>query len=429
MPQKTERLHALDALRAIMMLLGVVLHTALTYNVTDHGGAWSLKDPLTTHVATDFLVLLIHSFRMPVFFWIAGFFGALLFYERGLHRMVRNRINRILFPFLVFLLLLKPIQNFVVGYSQRSMQGGENLLAPLLARLTKLDAYLPEYTFHLWFLYYLFLFTAGSVGLALLLRRLPGLTSSITVGFRWLLGRPVTRLLVLATGTAILLGLLGTSMVDASTSLVPEGKTFVYFGSFYLAGWVLYRTKDRLPDLKNYAWAQTGLGLGLIALHGVLIQYTDLGMEPGDTSLASLVLAAATVWLFVFGITGLFLRYAAGYSPAMRYVSDASYWVYLLHLPITMLLPGLIWTWPLPALAKFTLVVVITTGICFVTYHYFVRNTGIGSFLNGRRYPGGYRALILPPAPAAAPPHHDPTTATTEESAANPTPPRSPASN
>jgi len=70
----------------------------------------------------------------------------------------------------------------------------------------------------------------------------------------------------------------------------------------------------------------------------------------------------------------------------MRYISDSSYWVYLLHLSLTAILPGLIADWSLPATIKFILVMTISGVICFVTYHYFVRSTFIGIFLNGRRY-------------------------------------------
>jgi peptidoglycan/LPS O-acetylase OafA/YrhL len=70
----------------------------------------------------------------------------------------------------------------------------------------------------------------------------------------------------------------------------------------------------------------------------------------------------------------------------MRYISDASYWVYLLHLPLTGFTPGLIADWPLPATLKMLVVVLITSVICLVTYHYLVRGTFIGKFLNGRKY-------------------------------------------
>ena len=71
-----ERLHALDGLRAVMMLLGLVLHSLDSYTVTDLGGAWPFKDAATSAIA-DNITRFIHVFRMPVFFVLAGFLRGL----------------------------------------------------------------------------------------------------------------------------------------------------------------------------------------------------------------------------------------------------------------------------------------------------------------------------------------------------------------
>ncbi|MFT5848000.1 MAG: glucan biosynthesis protein C, partial [Psychroserpens sp.] len=92
------------------------------------------------------------------------------------------------------------------------------------------------------------------------------------------------------------------------------------------------------------------------------------------------------VWLFIFGITGLFIRYGSNHSSAMRYISDSSYWVYLVHLFLTAIIPSFIVDWPLPSAIKFLFVLIITGVICYVSYHYLVRGTFIGKFLNGRTY-------------------------------------------
>ncbi|WP_455170471.1 acyltransferase family protein, partial [Aegicerativicinus sediminis] len=91
-PRKTERIHSLDSLRAIMMLLGLVIHSAITYGVVDYGNSWSLKDPNTIQSSNDFIVFFIHAYRMQIFFAVAGFFGAMLFYERRPLKMVKNRV-------------------------------------------------------------------------------------------------------------------------------------------------------------------------------------------------------------------------------------------------------------------------------------------------------------------------------------------------
>ncbi|WP_191322041.1 hypothetical protein [Algoriphagus aquimarinus] len=40
---KTERLHSLDSLRAIMMMLGIVLHSVITYDTIAHGAEWLIN--------------------------------------------------------------------------------------------------------------------------------------------------------------------------------------------------------------------------------------------------------------------------------------------------------------------------------------------------------------------------------------------------
>jgi len=75
------RIHALDLLRAVMMLAGVLFHTVISYRVTP-SALWTFKDEATTYLA-DFIVLLIYMSRMPIFFVLAGFFAALLYFRRG----------------------------------------------------------------------------------------------------------------------------------------------------------------------------------------------------------------------------------------------------------------------------------------------------------------------------------------------------------
>jgi glucans biosynthesis protein C len=100
------RWHSLDAMRAAMMFLGLVLHTATTYCVTPLGEAWPLKDPNTSELF-DILLFFIHSFRMPAFFLLAGFFAALLMDRYAAWGFLKNRFVRIVVP--LGYLLLTPL--------------------------------------------------------------------------------------------------------------------------------------------------------------------------------------------------------------------------------------------------------------------------------------------------------------------------------
>ncbi len=91
------------------------------------------------------------------------------------------------------------------------------------------------------------------------------------------------------------------------------------------------------------------------------------------------------MWFMAYGLIGLFLRYMDRPSRRWRYMADASYWIYIVHVPFVMLLPLLLASVPLPAILKLALVSVTAIGLILLTCKYFVRPTFIGKQLNGHR--------------------------------------------
>jgi peptidoglycan/LPS O-acetylase OafA/YrhL len=361
-----------------MMLLGLVIHSAITYGIVDYGGSWSLKDPIATHLSNDLIVGFIHSFRMQLFFLVAGFFGAMLFYERKPIKMLKNRVSRIVFPFIVFVVLLWPSIVFTFGYTRTLFAGNTNALEDTLAKFSSLEILIPKSTFHLWFLYYLAMITFVSVVVALVFKKLPVLSNTISNAFSWVIQKTVLRILIFGCITAVVYFIMGTSSVDTSNSFIPDYNTFMYYFVFYMIGWVLFKSKHLLETFVSYDWLNIAIGMLLFFTYAIMRD--DFSYE------AAIVLKSIMVWCLIFGITGLFIRFGSRHSAKMRYISDASYWVYLLHLPLTAFLPSLLVDWDIPATFKFLTVASISTLICFVTYHYFVRSTFIGKFLNGRKY-------------------------------------------
>ncbi|MFC2686084.1 MAG: acyltransferase, partial [Arachnia propionica] len=71
----------------------------------------------------------------------------------------------------------------------------------------------------------------------------------------------------------------------------------------------------------------------------------------------------------------------------IRYLADASYWMYLVHLPLLVLfeIPLADLGWPI--LVKLLLTWAVTTAVLLITYELLVRHTWLGAWLNGRRYP------------------------------------------
>ena len=85
----SERLHALDAVRGVALMAGVVFHATMSFLPAPPGvPIWIVMDrerSLTLAV----LFHLLHTFRMTTFFLIAGFFAHLTFQRRGAERLRR----------------------------------------------------------------------------------------------------------------------------------------------------------------------------------------------------------------------------------------------------------------------------------------------------------------------------------------------------
>lgn len=93
----TIRYHAMDSLRAAMMLLGIVLHAGLSYTHMPRSPIWPFRDARSS-VVCDAVMMASGLFRMPVFFMVAGFFAALIHQRRGGRGLLANRARRILVP-------------------------------------------------------------------------------------------------------------------------------------------------------------------------------------------------------------------------------------------------------------------------------------------------------------------------------------------
>ena len=109
---KSTRRHDLDALRAVAMLLGIVLHGILSFcpNMP-----WPVADK-SPHELWFLPFAFIHGFRMPLFFLVSGFFTMMLFRKRGLGSLIWHRVRRILLPLLLGLVTIIPLTHWVNHY-------------------------------------------------------------------------------------------------------------------------------------------------------------------------------------------------------------------------------------------------------------------------------------------------------------------------
>lgn len=112
LPASVPRRHDLDALRAVAMLLGIVLHAALSFIP----GLWMVKDS-HQHEGFGIFVAAVHGFRMPLFFLLSGFFTAMLWRKRGLKALLGHRFKRIFLPLILGMITVVPAVIMVSGWA------------------------------------------------------------------------------------------------------------------------------------------------------------------------------------------------------------------------------------------------------------------------------------------------------------------------
>ncbi len=253
-----------------------------------------------------------------------------------------------------------------------------------MPEILALFIYLPVFH-HLWFLWYLcwlVAFFAFYVKAAetMRLRRLP----------RWLVMPPVS-LIWLIPATMLIQSLMKESFGPGTAiGILPHPVILAYYCVFFFFGAWYFDCDDRECAAGKYWWLAlpvallVALPLGLEFLRGQSDFATQYIAQEYQTTI-SFLCQAVYVWLMSFGLFGLFHRFCSGGSPRIRYISDSSYWLYLAHLPLIVVLQTIVQDIPLPGLIKLVLICAICTAFLLLTYRFAIRYTIIGTCLNGRR--------------------------------------------
>lgn len=392
-----DRLHGLDALRGGALLLGIVLHAALSYLPTPF---WFTPDTQTSPLASA-LFFVIHLFRMTTFFLIAGLFAHMLLHRRGWRGFMIDRLKRIAGPLFGLWWVVFPAIVAVVIWSAWVQNGGafpEN--APPPPPLTLATVPLT----HLWFLWMLLVLYAGMLLLRLPFAMLDGQGAwgrCVDRGMGLLVIGPFAPLVLAAPVAAAFwftpnwVAFGGIPTPD--TGFIPNVTALVGYGTVFAFGFLLDRRRDLLGRIAGmwlpFTVMALGTGAGAMMLSGGPVPSTA-PIEEGSMKLMTACVHAAAMLTSTFAVTALTLKFLSGASAIRRFVADASYWIYIIHLPLVMAGQVLMLNAPLPWWGKMAVIVVGTTAIGLVTYKLLVRHTFLGTGLNGRRVPWRRRPVV-----------------------------------
>jgi peptidoglycan/LPS O-acetylase OafA/YrhL len=165
---------------------------------------------------------------------------------------------------------------------------------------------------------------------------------------------------------------------DTSFGLLPMPHLLLFYGCFYFFGAATFAAEGMETRLGDQ-WRLLLPAAAVLFVAGLV----TISLRP-----AASVLQPAYAWAMSLGLIGLFHRFFPSPSARVAWLADASYWMYLAHVPLVLAAQTAVRDWPLPGGVKFLLILVAVTAVLLVSYAWCVRPTIIGRILNGQRAAG-----------------------------------------
>ncbi|GMM86647.1 hypothetical protein MTsN2n4_38760 [Pseudoalteromonas sp. MTN2-4] len=363
----TTRLHYLDAVRAYALLLGIVYHASLSFLPIFIG--WAVMDISTSDWVSVF-VFISHAFRLEVFFLIAGFFSCMTLQKVGIKGFLTSRFTRIVLPFLLGWILLRPllVSGWIMG--AESMQGEANIIAALVTSFSDFKG-LSMSLFvgtHLWFLYYLTLATFLTLLLYLLHTKLSQLAPKFSDSMQFIVNTLTSKssYLLVVSLTAVCLWYMQHWGVDTpDKSLTPQWPVLCIYSGFFLFGWVLFNHQNTLADFAKLSAFKVGVWLcsciAAVMLSGYQMQYMHEYYL--QIKVAFIMSYAVMMWTSCMLFIGLFKKLANKPNAFTQKLADTSYGLYLVHLPLVVWLQVAVAELTMPLILKLFIICTSTVAI------------------------------------------------------------------
>jgi glucans biosynthesis protein C len=368
------RLHFMDNLRVVLTVLIVCQHASFAYAQANW---WYFNDSQQQPLLASFFIV-NRSFRMSLFFLIAGYFMPYVLDRKGARSYLRDRFRRFGVPILLFLILIFPLFMYAYYVNFRPY-GPIGFWDYYIHVYWGIETHSPEnwsgpdwpdaQLGHLWFIEMLLVYALIYVAWRALKHGLklswPGPLSLPSVTVLTLLIAAVAaitfwvRLRYPVYSWGAFLGVIQLSFAD-----VPRDVACFVLGVLaFRNDWL-----RRLPSATGYRWLALGLAGATIFIACDLSGNSFF--SGGGRSLHAVlypIWETVTCFGFCFGLPILFRDHADFRSPFLDRLSAASYGVYVIHLPIVVLLQYALGSAALPAVAKFLLVAAISVPLSFLS--------------------------------------------------------------
>ena len=318
-----DRIHSLDFLRAFALLMGVLLHVLMLFLEPFDG-----SEP---RLGASIIFIWIHTWRMPLFMLLAGFFTALSLSKRDVGNYALNRLIRLGVPILLLWAVIPAVDETTSDiFKLPELISWVLYDVPFILRLD-----------HLWFLYYLLIF----YGVLLLLKSITPRIFTFISDFKLssarvlLLWLPILILLSpLNKPTGGIFGEIPTTFGEV------ELGSMLFMASFFLMGLQIQKSARFLEQLQQKRfWVPSLIIFSLIPIG--LMGWGGLKEEPFVFSSALEMwiansLSGSAALLLVLSIMGCGMNQITSSGSTLRWLVKLSYPIYVFHLMFVISVSG-----------------------------------------------------------------------------------------
>ncbi len=382
----TGRLYYLDWIRVVVIGCVFLGHTMMVFS----GLPWLISSDQTIFLFVAPVLAIGNQVAMPLLFLVSGASTWFSLRKRTGKRFAQERFYRLVIPYLVFAVLLSPIQSYYSALDHGTYQGGFLAYLPHFFNLEGFGnsdlTWAGAYGYHLWFLIFLFFYSIVSLPLFLYLRR--GKARWLPDFLVRICRRPGGILLFVAPIA------LSQILLRPTFSTYQSWADTFFWGFFYVYGYLFFADARLSAALDRRAWrsgwvgfAASGgllLGLGLVtavaiariysftALHDIppgagQLLGTSMRVPAATINSLALTLISSNAWAGVLFAMALFKRFANQNSPALQYLGEIAMPFYLIHHPVIVIFGYYVIRLPLGVWAQMLLLFasagVITWGI------------------------------------------------------------------
>lgn len=331
----SERYHGLDLTRAVLMVLGVIYHTALVYR---ENRIWRVNAD-TGHIVFNFLASFLADFRMPAFYVVAGFFVAFTVRKYGTQKSMKDRMIRLAVPMIFIGFTFNPLMHIL----------SVNIESPIGIKYFLFG----EWLAHLWFIGNLLVYCYLSLlWIRYCTTDYSKRTSPITV---------ILFIFLIIPTAYILIPMIGKKFYSGDFLFISFERLYAYF-PYYVLGTIFFCIRTLIFQLMTPRFSI------LLALFYISMQFATLQIPPDFSwTVKAIFIQSANTALALFFISSL-----NSFKRKSRLVDNlvaSSYTVYLLHMPVIVVLFHAIGSLTPNPFINFLVISITTYFMCHYFHH------------------------------------------------------------